>query len=79
MCRHTGIFLAGTQICPIPTKKTPFIDLPTSKKSVFVPHFAVLLAEHGTYEIVSREKIVLQICRNLREYKTNGLKAACRY
>jgi hypothetical protein len=42
---------------------------------VCVPHFVVLdlLAEIGTLEIVPREKIVLQICRNLREYKTNGL------
>jgi hypothetical protein len=46
---------------------------------VCVPHFFVLLAGLGTHEIVLREKIALQICRNLREYKTNGLEAACRY
>jgi hypothetical protein len=39
----------------------------------------VLLEELGTHEIVPRKKIVVQTCRNLREYKTNGLEAACRY
>jgi hypothetical protein len=47
---------------------------------VCVPHlvFLDLLAEIGTHEIVPREKIVLQIYRNLREYKTKGLEAACK-
>jgi hypothetical protein len=79
MRRHTCTFLRGTQVCPVPTKKIWSIDLPINKMWVCVPHFVVLLAELGTHEIMPREKIVLQNCRNIREYKTNGLEAACRY
>jgi len=79
VCRHIGLVLTGTQVCSIPTKNIPIINLPINKKSVCVNHF--LFFNRGAWNTgnCAQEKTVLQIWRNIREYKTNVLEAVCRY